>query len=196
MTRWDYWIIFQFNIILSCKLQPLIEVSEFWLSRPNSRNPTEYQSAFLFHAHWMPVELFDDRNVGYTNQKTDVWAFGMTILELYTERVPFSAVAHDAAAMVDLYYGGIPRRPERQELLGIDSELVYFESIWQIIVNCCSRDPRARPAASVIYRELNPTKLSCDKPLPLPPPLEDRIPVSPIVTDSGYREYVFRIHYS
>ena len=130
------------------------------------------------------------------SRKTDIWAFGMTILELYTERVPFSAVAHDAAAMVDLYYGGIPRRPERQELLGIDSELVYFESIWQIIVNCCSRDPRARPAASVIYRELNPTKLSCDKPLPLPPPLEDRIPVSPIVTDSGYREYVFRIHYS
>ena len=58
--------------------QPLMRVSEFGLSYPDSDIPkVEYQKIFYKNWQWMAVEIFDEREVMHTSMETDIWAFGM-----------------------------------------------------------------------------------------------------------------------
>ena len=71
--------------MLSPTLQPLIEVTGLWLSRPHtdlSQIARICEETYTVYCRWMAAEIFDGRleRIKCTNAKTDIWAFGMTIL--------------------------------------------------------------------------------------------------------------------
>ncbi|RDB21806.1 Serine/threonine-protein kinase STY46 [Hypsizygus marmoreus] len=73
--------------------------------------------------------------------KSDVYALGMTILEVVTGREPFSHRRYDTAVMMDVIQGLRPNRPQ---------DPCIADNIWDIIVACWQDDPQARPTATLV----------------------------------------------
>ncbi|KAH8110122.1 kinase-like domain-containing protein [Phellopilus nigrolimitatus] len=121
-----------------------------------------------------------DSKSRHASRKTDIWSFGMVILELFTEAVPFSHIAHDAAVVIDLYHGALPRRPEPHEIRGLNSEIADFDVIWNIIEQCWTKAPRERPSASLLVREIG-------KEVEARKREEEKIRMGTTITDSGYQ---------
>ena len=118
------------------------------------------------------------------SRKTDIFAFGRTMLEIFTEAPPFSYIAHDAAVVVDLFHGGFPRRPEAIELHGQVAELEMWDTLWEVMERCWFRQPKNRPSASMLVKDLD---------INLSPPTRVRnisISRDEAVIDSGYSELV------
>ncbi|GAB1519814.1 hypothetical protein RhiTH_002884 [Rhizoctonia solani] len=99
---------------------------------------------------WMAPELVpsadDDleRAVKRTKQ-TDVYALGMTFLEIITGRVPYSECETDHSVFVALEKRERPVRPK--ELLGDD---VKQGTMWKLMLWCWDFEPSARPAVDYV----------------------------------------------
>ncbi|KIJ27046.1 hypothetical protein M422DRAFT_127665, partial [Sphaerobolus stellatus SS14] len=81
---------------------------------------------------WMAPELLRG-SLTKVNKESDVWAFGMTILEVISGEHPFSEIKIDAAVFGQLINGTLPRKP---------SELT--EPVWKICHDCWMLDPACR----------------------------------------------------
>ncbi|KAK2463096.1 hypothetical protein APHAL10511_004751 [Amanita phalloides] len=89
---------------------------------------------------WMAYELiYDDGEepVKHTTQ-SDVWAFGMTVLEILTGKAPFSHLSYDASVIFYIVRGRKPRQPEEIQ-----------DKVWSILCQCWAQDPRERPTMSI-----------------------------------------------
>ncbi|KAI5988617.1 kinase-like protein, partial [Pisolithus albus] len=86
---------------------------------------------------WMAPEVISS----FTNAgaKGDVWAFGMTALELFTREIPFSAISPLPAVMLRI----LERPPDRPSLKSTCCRM--SEDWWQLCLSCWQRDPSARP---------------------------------------------------
>ncbi|KAJ7823031.1 kinase-like protein, partial [Mycena leptocephala] len=89
--------------------------------------------------NWMAPELL---NGSRQRPPSDVYAFGMTVYELYTDEIPLFSVPY--ADLVDLVgrRGGRPERPEPGEGRPIPEEL------WELVEQCWAADPHKRPTAT------------------------------------------------
>ncbi|KIM75337.1 hypothetical protein PILCRDRAFT_827432 [Piloderma croceum F 1598] len=87
-------------------------------------------------ARWMAPELIDPKedDDAYPSQ-TDVYSFGMTILEIITGRPPFMNRRQESSVIFDVYHGRRPPRPANSELT---------DSIWALIQSCWHQDPKQR----------------------------------------------------
>ncbi|KZT34742.1 kinase-like protein [Sistotremastrum suecicum HHB10207 ss-3] len=95
---------------------------------------------------WMAPELleedgFDDEGV---STKTDVWAWGMTVLELFTRAHPFVELEADDLIAEKVLNGGIPERPKA---LGTQRD-----TFWRLLKRCWHHDPAARPSSELILQ--------------------------------------------
>ncbi|KAF8594920.1 hypothetical protein BDV93DRAFT_529003 [Ceratobasidium sp. AG-I] len=79
------------------------------------------------------------------NKQTDVYALGMTMLEIVTGRVPYSEYYYEMAIYGALYKKQLPRRPDE---LPEDKQTAC--NMWQLLVKCWDHDPSGRPAADDI----------------------------------------------
>ncbi|KAF8517273.1 kinase-like protein, partial [Hysterangium stoloniferum] len=86
--------------------------------------------------HWMAPELL--RNVT-PNNKSDVWAFGMTILEMVTGKPPYFETTNDPAVILNITGGTIPSRPE------LSAALFLSDHLWDLCRQCWRLDPQERP---------------------------------------------------
>ncbi|KAI5990177.1 kinase-like domain-containing protein [Pisolithus albus] len=125
------------------------------------------QSGFSFH--WTAPEVLDE---GYASMASDVWAFGMTVLELFTRSVPFSDSPSPTDVLVRLITGKLPRRP--------DAESTHFrmtDTWWEICTSCWGNDPSSRPVMRDIVKTvkaaLYPTGVT-SLPQRTPPVEQDR----------------------
>ncbi|KAI5997621.1 kinase-like domain-containing protein [Pisolithus orientalis] len=87
---------------------------------------------------WMALELLDDYNA---STEGDVWAFGMTVLELFTRLMPFHDCLHFANVMHRLVMGRLPLRPSEESTLSH-----MPDAWWEICTSCWQREPSARPS--------------------------------------------------
>ncbi|KAG6330426.1 hypothetical protein ID866_8661, partial [Astraeus odoratus] len=65
----------------------------------------------ISHGHslnWMPPESVDNNEA---TTKGDVWAFGMTVLELFTRKIPF----HGCCSIVFAIVKGQPNQPSMED---------------------------------------------------------------------------------
>ncbi|KAJ7912675.1 kinase-like domain-containing protein [Mycena leptocephala] len=92
--------------------------------------------------NWMAPELLTGSRYRVTS---DVYAFGMTLYELYTDEIPLFSVPY--ADFVDLVvrHGGRPERPEPGEGRTMTDEL------WELAEQCWATDPHKRPTATQIH---------------------------------------------
>jgi len=95
-------------------------------------------------ARWMAPELIDPQEGADeypVTLHTDIYSFGMTILEILTGRPPFSHRRHDSSVICDIFYGRRPHRPANSDLT---------DSIWALIQSCWRQEPLQRPNINVV----------------------------------------------
>ncbi|KLO18998.1 kinase-like protein [Schizopora paradoxa] len=91
---------------------------------------------------WLAPELlFPDHfgSSGKSTRETDVYAFGMTALELFSGKVPFYNLPDPAIPLEVAIKGLKPPRPELATSRGLT------DIIWDIVERCWHRDPLLRP---------------------------------------------------
>ena len=99
--------------------------------------------------------------IPYVTKATDVWAFGMTLIEvrvpvaiflcfwqaetnwlkILTESIPFSHIKSDARVMLSIAAGGRPKRDHRQPI---------NDEIWSTLEKCWDVEPNRRPSMSTL----------------------------------------------
>ncbi|KAF8515358.1 kinase-like protein, partial [Hysterangium stoloniferum] len=92
---------------------------------------------------WMSPELFQDKKI---DEQSDVWAFGMTVIEILTQRRPYAEILLYPAAMYKIIKGEIPQRPDRTTAPGLT------EKLWSVCRQCWDSNPKKRPAMRDIRR--------------------------------------------
>ncbi|KAF9449097.1 kinase-like protein [Macrolepiota fuliginosa MF-IS2] len=92
---------------------------------------------------WMSPELYPDNNPG-TTTASDVWAFGMMILEVFTGGYPYNHLKTYWEVAVEITKGQLP--PQPPEINNVT---------WAILKSCFSADPMKRPRAETVSIALN-----------------------------------------
>ncbi|TFK66838.1 kinase-like protein [Pluteus cervinus] len=119
-------------------------LSDFGLSRVKSDaslRASKVTTSVVGSRNWMSPERLDG---GSLNKSVDIYAFGMTIYELYTGDVPFGHVNHDELFNLVVIRNRRPDRPDDHEALGLVDEL------WDIAERCWIVNPIERPTASAL----------------------------------------------
>ncbi|KIN99186.1 hypothetical protein M404DRAFT_155843 [Pisolithus tinctorius Marx 270] len=87
--------------------------------------------------NWTAPEGFDQPSL---TAEMDVWAFGMTALELFTRQPPFHDIKKCSRVMSQIAEGRMPSRPSS------DSTCFRMtDSWWKICRSCWEHDPSLRP---------------------------------------------------
>ncbi|KAF8602302.1 kinase-like protein [Ceratobasidium sp. AG-I] len=99
---------------------------------------------------WMAPELLlssdEESNVSTTKStQTDVYALGMTMLEIISGRVPYFEYKHESGIYRALDKKKAPTRPD--EFPTTDEKA---NQIWALLLNCWDHTPSARPEALTI----------------------------------------------
>lgn len=100
---------------------------------------------------WMAPERMDPEGAGYVSSQptkaSDVYSFGITMVEVFTGVIPFHNSRNDAAVIAAVLSGKRPSRPPQPQA----EEVGLSSSVWALIERCWDQDPRKRPIiASVI----------------------------------------------
>ncbi|CAE6426032.1 unnamed protein product, partial [Rhizoctonia solani] len=95
---------------------------------------------------WSAPEVIN--GVCACDKAADIYALGMTILEVFTSKQPFYYIKSESTVMVRvLTKKEIPRRPKAIPTNSWDGDI-----IWNLLVACWSNEPGARPAGAVISK--------------------------------------------
>jgi len=102
---------------------------------------------------WMALELFaasearEEQSDPQVTTESDVWAFGLTAIEIFSNSVPFSHIRLDMDVMFHILRGG---RPDRAHYLEVNDDT------WGILESCWHEKPNGRPRMSDISTFLSP----------------------------------------
>ncbi|KAJ7925581.1 kinase-like domain-containing protein [Mycena leptocephala] len=80
---------------------------------------------------------------------SDIYAFGMTLYELYTDEIPMSTVPIGDFIELVFKLGVRPDRPDE------DEGRQMSDDIWALAERCWVKDPKARPTATQIHDTIN-----------------------------------------
>ncbi|KAI6142182.1 kinase-like domain-containing protein, partial [Pisolithus tinctorius] len=80
-----------------------------------------------------------------STQEADVWAFGMTVLELFSRKNPFHEVRVEWGVVKRIVEGHLPDRPSDES-----TSFRLCDSWWKICLECWEYDPVQRPAMNDI----------------------------------------------
>ncbi|GAW04957.1 kinase-like protein [Lentinula edodes] len=99
---------------------------------------------------WMAPEVMDPRSISSSNfdclttPMSDVYSFGMMMLEVYTGKVPFYTRRFYGRVVLDIMRGMRPSRPKVEACASLTDE------IWHTIESCWAQDPLQRPTTESI----------------------------------------------
>jgi len=119
------------NIIVSRSGEPLLAdlgMSEsFWSEGFYTADTSRHST------RWLPHEYFhyDPSKKFRFNTKTDVWAFGMTLLELLTGNDPYAHIQNDGAVARAIANGVLPDKPKCD-----DPEAHLEDDMWPLCLRC------------------------------------------------------------
>ncbi|KLO15492.1 hypothetical protein SCHPADRAFT_849513 [Schizopora paradoxa] len=102
---------------------------------------------------WAPYEYYfvEDEDIFHRTQKSDVWAFGMTVLELLTGNPPYAYIIADHRVSTEIKMGRLPRKPDINDS-DPHTELKHF--MWSICLKCWRLKPEERPSMREILEEM------------------------------------------
>ncbi|KAJ7590439.1 kinase-like domain-containing protein [Mycena floridula] len=98
------------------------------------------------NSRWTAPELMSGEEETTLSTSTDVFAFGMTIIEIYTEQHPFNDIKNDATVLFSVIANKRPAIPDN---------IKESESLTKLVQSCWDKDPLKRPTASSICRSLH-----------------------------------------
>ncbi len=150
----------QGNILVNDASEAVL--SDFGLSRIDSSFLTVSTSSIEHGClRWKAPELYRlilDKNADSDppprpSTATDMYAFGMTALEMLTEKIPFATTALDAVVLLDLYRnpGLRPARPKDKDM---PNRFEISDGVWDCLETCWSKDVSLRPRAAEVRASL------------------------------------------
>ncbi len=80
--------------------------------------------------------------------KSDIYSFGMLMLETLTGLHPFHYIRPDAKVIFDVIKGVRPKRPTLKEAPQLTDEL------WQLMTECWDHDQLKRPSAGEVLNRI------------------------------------------
>lgn len=127
-------------------------LGDFGISRIDSDCFSMTSSMSLGCTRWLAPEIMfpAEGSKPQASWASDMWAFGMVALELFTESLPFAHLATDPAVVIDIHNGRHPDRPTTAQTMGPG----LCDKVWSCVQRCWERSPSDRPLASDIVREL------------------------------------------
>ncbi|KZT20757.1 kinase-like protein [Neolentinus lepideus HHB14362 ss-1] len=97
---------------------------------------------------WFAPELCI--GAGIMSLQADVYAYGMTVLELLTHTQPFAYIKHTTEVVVEVARGNRPRRPTEAEVVQRGLE----DNLWKIMCDCWAPERIDRPSIQDIIERL------------------------------------------
>ncbi|CAE6446683.1 unnamed protein product [Rhizoctonia solani] len=137
------------NVLVSTDLT--IKLSSFGsFGSSGAPVPVSYQVELaLCSIRWAAPEFFMEDDARPT-LFTDVYALGMTILEIISGSIPYREVRSHVRTMCKIMNGIPPKRPE-----AISKDDTRADVLWPLLLKCWSYDPSKRPAASDVLEMMN-----------------------------------------
>jgi len=107
---------------------------------------------------WMAIELLslsDDSEVGtIPTEKSDVWAFGMTLYEILNRSFPYSHLKNDTMVALAISNGRLPGKPTPKEKAALP---VMERKLWGLCVKCWQKKPDSRPSMDDVLSNIGNT---------------------------------------
>ncbi|CAE6465975.1 unnamed protein product [Rhizoctonia solani] len=152
------------NVLISKSGTP--RLIDFGLASVTNGNPFSASSTLAGTLRWMAPELQVTEQQGAT-ATGDIFAFGMTTLELFTGLPPFADINNDIAVLLKYQKGARPPRPKdtrglnkkvnrprarspRERGLVRDVCVPMDDGTWNLVEKCWNQDPSLRPSANGI----------------------------------------------
>ncbi|KAJ7472566.1 kinase-like domain-containing protein [Mycena latifolia] len=127
------------NIVINGLGNPLL--ADFGLSRIVEDIGMDTQSHGVSESYrWFAPELCTGK--GTRSLRSDVYAYGMTVLELLTHQHPFSNIKHTTEVVVMSARGEQPERPMAPPRV---LERGFDDSLWSLLCHCWVTEPSQRP---------------------------------------------------
>ncbi|TFK55856.1 kinase-like protein [Heliocybe sulcata] len=97
---------------------------------------------------WFAPELCMGQ--GIMSLQADIYAYGMTVLELLTHNQPFAYIKHTTEVVVEVARANRPRRPTEAEVLhrGLD------DNLWKVMLACWAHERTDRPSIQTVIERL------------------------------------------
>ncbi|KAJ7598003.1 kinase-like domain-containing protein [Mycena floridula] len=96
---------------------------------------------------WMAPELLIPSDISPRSRAQDIYAFGCTVLEIFTRLPPFFYHRSDAVILHEVLAGKRPRRP-----VNIQG---FSDAMWTLVQACWSQVPSARPIVQTVLSVLD-----------------------------------------
>lgn len=112
---------------------------------------------------WMAPEIISIQGFGLSAVNTparDIYAFGCTILQIFTGKAPFSNIKYNVQVINSVITGLRPERPRDEE---------YCDELWTLTQKCWHQDATLRPPAADVAKSLA-ILVSKYRPRPRPKP--------------------------
>jgi serine/threonine protein kinase len=104
---------------------------------------------------WMAPELHHPEKFNLPSSArtiaSDVFAFGMLVLEIYTEQPPFFDISHNATVYFKIVDGDRPSKPSEKQCPG---NTAPPGTIWALVERCWAQKPSVRPLMNEVSEEL------------------------------------------
>jgi len=123
-----------------------IKVADFGLAQYLSSTLADYSKLdedALIPIRWTAVEVLRTHKV---SQKSDVWAFGITMYEILDIAVPYFEIASPKDVAIQVLSGFRLQRPTKTP---------PTDDLWNIIQSCWQENPDRRPDFRTIYKQLS-----------------------------------------
>ncbi|KAH7322160.1 kinase-like domain-containing protein [Rhizoctonia solani] len=109
-------------------------------------------------ARWAAPELLGE--TGKRSQAADIYALGMTMLEIMTQKIPYDG-ASDFAVITFIIQKKLPTRPEDW----IPSSSQDGNKFWELLLSCWAHGPKRRPKANEVATTMKSITMKGLKPI-------------------------------
>ncbi|CAE6490950.1 unnamed protein product [Rhizoctonia solani] len=122
------------------------------MSEASSLTFSESSNSRLGSTRWVAPEMLGE-DTPIRTKESDVYALGMTMLEIFTGSVPYPECQKDFNVMKKVDRGTLPNRPTQH--LGTDQR---GDVVWELMLSCWSRTLDKRPSAERVVEVLTSQK--------------------------------------
>ncbi|KAJ7765638.1 kinase-like domain-containing protein [Mycena metata] len=107
---------------------------------------------------WFAPEVCIGR--GVLSLASDIYSYGMTVLELLTHEQPHNQIKHTTEVVIRAARGEQPPRPASQEV----SERGLDDKLWVLLRRCWAGEPSQRPTIQDILTSIQSSDIAGDEP--------------------------------